>query len=211
MRIFVCCISSVARTCILYFFHSTNQHYSKWLSNLHHINEMLELFTSTFLCSASPNKWVLQRMHNAVCVSCFLWICVRARLFSIVHAHKFYFTDDNAIFFSFGFRWSFFFVLHVRVIRMRISKQQQLQTLHAIDLVASRASRMRLKIFLISRLVFSWAFEQVFNAKIIEKVFHISKQKPMRFRFVCFFLMHNFSIPSSHTHFQLSCKSVVLI
>lgn len=109
MRIFVCCISSAARTCILYFFHSTNQRYSKWLSNLHHMNEMLELFTSTFLCSASPNKWVLQRMHNAVCVSCFLWICVRARLFSIVHAHKFYFTDDNAIFFSFSFRWCFFF------------------------------------------------------------------------------------------------------
>lgn len=132
--------------------------------------------------------------RESVCAHGFFRLCMHTNSISPM---------ITQFFFSFSFRWCFFFVLHVRVIRMSISKQQQLQTLHAIDLVASRASRMRLKIFLISRLVFSWAFEQVFNAKNIEKVFHISKQKPMRFRFVCFFLMHNFSIPSSHTPFSI--------
>lgn len=152
---------------------------------------------------------VLHHLISGFCNECItLCVClvfcesVCAHGFFRLCMHKFYFTDDNAIFFHFVSD-GVFFVLHVRVIRMSISKQQQLQTLHAIDLVASRASRMRLKIFLISRLVFSWAFEQVFNAKNIEKVFHISKQKPMRFRFVCFFLMHNFSIPSSHTPFPI--------
>lgn len=113
MRIFVCCISSAARTCILYFFHSTNQRYSKWLSNLHHMNEMLELFTSTFLCSASPNKWVLQRMHNAVCVcvcvlffvnlyarTAFFRLCMHTNSISPMITQFFFFVLFPMVFFS---------------------------------------------------------------------------------------------------------------